>query len=194
MDGDAGVYTSMPAESLVEPGAAPTGASTLDDGDLVDPRRRAGGPEFADFYRDSWEGVARALSLTLGDRDLAVEATDEAMARAYARWDRLRSYDNPAGWCYRVGLNWSRSHFRRLSRTGYLHGPETVDPPPVADPAVRRALQALPLNQRSVVVCRLLLDWSVAETATALNMREATVRTRLHRALRALEATLEHLR
>jgi DNA-directed RNA polymerase specialized sigma24 family protein len=44
------------------------------------------------------------------------------------------------------------------------------------------------------VVCRLLLDWSVAETATALGVRPATVRSRLHRALQKLHVTLEHLR
>ena len=150
--------------------------------------------EFGDFYRRSWDGVARALSLALGDTDLAVEATDEAMARAYARWDKIRRYDNPAGWVYRVGLNWSRSYHRRLARKLPFRQPDTVEPPPVADPAIREALAALPFSQRSVVVCRLLLDWSVAETATALDLRPATVRTRLHRALRTLEASLDHLR
>lgn len=150
--------------------------------------------EFGDFYRRSWDGVARALSLALGDTDLAVEATDEAMARAYARWDKIRGYDNPAGWVYRVGLNWSRSYHRRLARRLPFRQPDTVEPPSVADPAIRQALAALPFGQRSVVVCRLLLDWSVAETATALDLRPATVRTRLHRALRTLESSLDHLR
>jgi RNA polymerase sigma-70 factor (ECF subfamily) len=150
--------------------------------------------EFTDFYRASWPGVARALALALCDRDLAIDAADEAMARAYPRWDKLRGYDNPAGWVYRVGLNWARSHHRRLARRLPFAHPQAVEPAPVSDPAIRAALLELPLNQRSVVVCRLLLDWSVAETATALGLREATVRSRLHRALRSLEASLDHLR
>ena len=150
--------------------------------------------EFGAFYRGSWDGVARALSVALGDADLAIEATDEAMARAYARWAKIRHYDNPAGWVYRVGLNWSRSYHRRLARKLPFRQPEAVEPPPVDDPAVRAALAALPFGQRSVVVCRLLLDWSVAETATALDLRPATVRSRLHRALRTLETSLQHLR
>jgi DNA-directed RNA polymerase specialized sigma24 family protein len=188
-----GVYRSMQAQSMTQGTAVPIGPPSPR---LGDPHVEATttGPEFGDFYRTHWEGVARALSLTLGDRDLAVEATDEAMARAYARWDKLRRYDNPAGWAYRVGLNWSRSYHRRLARRPHLASPGAVDLPPVADPAVREALAALPLGQRSVVVCRLLLDWSVAETATALGLREATVRSRLHRALRSLEASLDHLR
>jgi len=155
---------------------------------------KSGGGDFDAFYRDRWDGVARALALALGDRDLAVDATDEAMARAYPRWDQLRGYDNPAGWVYRVGLNWARSHHRRMARKLPFSHPETVDPAPVADPAVRRALLDLPIRQRSVVVCRLFLDWSVEETAAALGVRPGTVRSRLHRALQSLEASLHHLR
>jgi RNA polymerase sigma-70 factor (ECF subfamily) len=164
------------------------------------------GPEFTDFYRTHWPSVARALSLALGDRDLAVEATDEAMARAYPRWDKLRRYDNPAGWVYRVGLNWARSYHRRLARRlPFAHpaGPEQPEQPDqlgrigsagVADPEIRTALLELPLRQRAVVVCRLLLDWSVDDTAAALGVRPGTVRSRLHRALQSLEASLDHLR
>jgi DNA-directed RNA polymerase specialized sigma24 family protein len=149
---------------------------------------------FSDFYRTTWPGVARALAVALGDRDLAVDATDEAMARAYPRWATLSGYDNPGAWVYRVGLNWARSHRRRLARRlPFAHATE-APPVPVADPAVRDALLALPLKLRSVVVCRLLLDWSVEDTATALGVRPGTVQSRLHRALRSLNASLDHLR
>lgn len=149
---------------------------------------------FSTFYRDAWPGVARALAVALGDRDLAVEATDEAMARAYPRWRKLSSYDNPGAWVYRVGLNWARSHRRRLARRPPAVAGRDVDLPPVGDPAVREALLSLPLAQRSVVVCRLLLDWSVEDTAIALGVRPGTVQSRLHRALRSLQDALDHLR
>ena len=149
---------------------------------------------FSAFYRDAWPGVARALALALGDRDLAVEATDEAMARAYPRWRKLSAYDNPGAWVYRVGLNWARSYRRRLARRPPPDGHRDVHLPPVGDPAVRAALLTLPVAQRSVVVCRLLLDWSVEDTAVALGIRPATVRTRQHRALRSLHTALDHLR
>jgi RNA polymerase sigma-70 factor (ECF subfamily) len=149
---------------------------------------------FTAFYRETWPGVARALAVALGDRDLAVDATDEAMARAYPRWGTLAGYDNPGAWVYRVGLNWARSHRRRLSRRlPWAHATEAPSVP-VADPAVRAALLALPVKLRSVVVCRLLLDWSVDDTATALGVRPGTVQSRLHRALRSLHASLDHLR
>lgn len=150
--------------------------------------------DFGRFYTTTWPGVARGLTLVLGDNDLAVEATDEAMARAYARWGQVRDYDNPAGWVYRVGLNWARSHHRRLRRRLPLARGEATPAPPPAEPAVREALMQLPVKLRSVVVCRLLMDWSVIDTAAALGIRPGTVQSRLHRALHDLASSLEHLR
>ena len=51
----------------------------------------------------------------------------------------------------------------------------------------------LDIAHRSVVVCRHLLGWSVSETASALRIREGTVKSRLHRATRILQARLHHL-
>jgi RNA polymerase sigma-70 factor (ECF subfamily) len=159
--------------------------------------------EFSDFYRANWSSLAQALTFAVGDRDLAVEVTDEAMARAYSRWRKLRGYDSPAAWVYRVGFNLAMSHRRRLAhrlrwvqRQASEATPTTGagDPMPITDPAIRTALLDLAPQFRSVVVCRLLLDWSVAETATALGVGPSTVRTRLHRALQKLHVTLEHLR
>ncbi|HKY48496.1 MAG TPA: hypothetical protein VJQ79_10995, partial [Acidimicrobiia bacterium] len=55
---------------------------------------------FEAFYRQNRQHLFRALALTLGDRDLAAEAADEAMARAYQHWRSVQSYDNQAGWAY----------------------------------------------------------------------------------------------
>lgn len=150
--------------------------------------------DFTSFYRTTWPGVARGLTLVLGDRELAVDATDEAMARAYARWPKVRAYDNPGGWVYRVGLNWARSYHRRMTRQLPVPRAETLLPPSPTEPAVQEALLSLSVKLRSVVVCRLLMDWSVHETAAALGIRPGTVQSRLHRALHALEASLSHLR
>jgi RNA polymerase sigma-70 factor, ECF subfamily len=155
---------------------------------------RSADADFAAFYRDAWPAVARGLAATIGDRTLAAEATDEAMARAYERWSKVGTYDFPAGWVYRVGLNWARSHHRRLARAVPLRRAEHVELGAVAEPTVRAALLELPVKLRSVVVCRLLLDWSVEETAAALHIPEGTVKSRLSRALTTLEATLGHLR
>lgn len=151
-----------------------------------------GSRSFSDFYRATHPQVARALALTLGDLDLAVEATDEALTRACQRWKSVAHYANPEGWVYRVGLNWARSWSRRRRRetiTDRLEN-QPVAAAPVPDPAVAQALRRLDVKHRSVVVLRYYLDWSVADTAAALDIAPGTVKSRLHRALAQLEGQL----
>lgn len=150
---------------------------------------------FVAFYAGARDRVARALALTLADGALGAEAADEAMARAYQRWDRVGTFDDPAGWVYRVGLNWASSVLRRHRRAPMPpveRGSADVDP--VAEPTVRAALAELEVRQRAVVVCRFYLGLSERETAAALGTRPGTVKSRLHRGLRHLQTRLDHLR
>lgn len=159
---------------------------------VVEPDAR---PAFHDFYVGYRDRVGRALAVTLHDADLAADSVDEAMARAYQRWNSVSTLENPAGWVYRVGLNVARSRIRRVARRARLPRPDDrVPEPALIEPAVLRALGELPVDQRSVVVCRLLLGWSEAETATALGIRSGTAKSRLHRALAVLEPKLSQLR
>jgi RNA polymerase sigma-70 factor (ECF subfamily) len=149
---------------------------------------------FEEFYRAERSGILRSLVFTLHDPDLALEVTDEAFARAFERWDQLTDTGNRPGWVYRVALNLARNRWRRLSL-------ERRKPPPVdagaawvdrcADPAIARAIVALPVEQRAVVVLRYHLDWSVDDVAAALDIAPGTVKSRLHRALQKLATMLE---
>ncbi len=150
-------------------------------------------PTFGAFYAEANTPVTRALALALGDPELGAEAAHEAMARCFAHWSKVGDYDNPAGWVYRVGLNWGRSMRRRMVRSLPFLRPDSVELPPVADPQIQRALSELDIKLRSVVVCRFLLDWSTQETADALNIKPGTVKSRVHRALSLLEKELYHL-
>jgi len=198
--GASAVYPAMPPQTpihdrpvvLATPvGPAPTPPAPVPTPETIDLTvvPTAPQPDFESFYRAGYADIARALTVTLGNLDLAQEATDEAMVRAYARWDKISAYDNPGGWVYRVGLNWARSARRRLSRVVPFHERRVVDDP-TTDPASAAALRDLDVGLRSVVVCRLLLDWSVEDTATALRLKPGTVKSRLHRALAQLEQTL----
>ena len=89
--GPGGVYRPMHAHSATTSPPLPPATVPVPGGDDPEPVPRGAstfrtGPAdsaFSEFYRTTWPGVARALAVALGDRDLAVDATDEAMARAY---------------------------------------------------------------------------------------------------------------
>jgi len=148
---------------------------------------------FEHFYRLHRQSIARAVALALGDSDLATEATDEAFVRAYERWGKVSRLDRPQAWVYRVAMNWATSVLRRRRRSPHRLYEPHVDAPAMRDPALHAGLAALDVKHRSVVVCRHLLGWSVAETAQALGVREGTVKSRLHRAMQSLQAALSHL-
>ena len=149
---------------------------------------------FEDFYRAERAGVLRAVVFTLNDRDLALEVTDEAFARAFERWADLSETGNRPGWVYRVAINLARNRFRRLAlerRKPPPLGSEPWEPDRCADPAIAKALARLPIDQRSVVVLRFHLDWSVEEVAAVLEIAPGTVKSRLHRAMQKLATMLE---
>ena len=158
------------------------------------PARRS----FEAFYRDEVDRLYEAMAVTLGDHHVGREAIDEAMARACARWRTIGAYDRPGGWVYRVALNWARSRWRKVRRELRLVTPADDDPTaasvagpePTGGPALV-ALGHLPLDQRAVVVCRVLLDLDTAQTAAALRIPTGTAKSRLARGLAALRRAIE---
>lgn len=154
--------------------------------------RADGFDTLAGFYADSKDAVYRAVLLSRRDPRRAEDAVQEAFARAYAAWDRVRSHPNPVGWVARVALNESASVARRLRR-------ESLDPPEPPAPAAERPLEAgpmrlvwaLPRRQRQVVALRILLELSTEETARVLGIASGTVTAHLHRALSSLRERID---
>jgi RNA polymerase sigma factor (sigma-70 family) len=173
--------------------ASITGNETMIDietGELIGVARRQ---SFADFYQAERPPIVRALSLALHDTDFGVDAADEAFVRACQSWSSVGALANPAGWVYRVGLNWAHSALRkrrrhRAKQALLVTQDVATDRPPDID--LQRALAKLSDAHRSVVICRYYLDWTVVETADALSIAPGTVKSRLSRALEQLESTL----
>jgi DNA-directed RNA polymerase specialized sigma24 family protein len=190
---------SLSGVSLVPVSDAKLAPESVHDGGvpMLDPPQATSEFEPVDFeqwYLDNRPTLTRAVTFAIGDADLAREAVDEALTRAYGSWTKVSRLENPFGWTYRVALNWAVSVFRRRNRPPRgVHVMNTEMPTP-ADPAVGAALDALDIKQRAVVVCRYLLGWSESETAGALNLRPGTVKSRLSRATAILRNQLEHLR
>ena len=146
---------------------------------------------FDDFYRERRDRLYRALAMTLGNRNLAIEAVDEAMTRGLERWSDVATYENPAGWVYRVAYNWATSSLRKRRREVSTEPREQAFyDAPATDPALLSAVGRLSVERRAVVVMRYFLDWSTDQIAAALEVAPGTVKSRAHRALRQLEEDL----
>lgn len=142
-----------------------------------------------------------------GDSSAAEDMVQEAFVRTLAKppADTSRSL---RPWLVRVATNIFRDQARRNRRVSYV-GPWLPSPLPTPEEAPMAktpeeasaryelresasiafllALEALTPDQRSVLLLRDVYDYSVKETAELLGATEGTVRTRLHRARKALE-------
>ncbi len=146
--------------------------------------------DFTDFYESMFSSVTRAVSAYCGDPDVAHEATQEAFARAYARWPRVRDLEYPEGWVTTTALNLSRRQFRRRS-TGRSYRTETVSSGPSSDRVdVLVALRSLPPRQQEAIVLHYLLGLPVSAVADAMRLSEGGVKSHLHKGRAALRDPL----
>lgn len=150
--------------------------------------------DFDRFYADHVDRLRRAIAVTLGDGDLAAEATDEAMARALERWGQVGRYANPAGWVYRVAVNYATSRRRRIKRRVLrAETPDRAEWMVDRDLELAQALGRLSDDHRAVVVLRFQLDWTIDQIAAALDVPAGTIKSRLSRALGELRRGLEQV-
>jgi DNA-directed RNA polymerase specialized sigma24 family protein len=144
------------------------------------------GSEFERFYEREAQSVFGAVFLLCRDATLAEDATQEAFARALARWDRLGTQPWAGGWVMTTALNAARRGLRRR------HLPLEASPNPGHSPDVElwAAVRRLPRRQQQTVVLRYRMDLPVREIAEILGCREGTVRTHLARARESLRSSL----
>lgn len=151
-----------------------------------------------EFCRHEHPRLVASLRLYTGDRDLADELAQEALARAYRDWRRVSELHNPAAWTHRVAINLANSSLRRRryeraarARAASRAHDRHDDPDPTLAAVLRSALAALPQRQREAVVLRFLLDMSVEMTAVHMRCAQGTVRALTAQGIAALRRRAE---
>jgi len=157
------------------------------------------------LYRAAWS--------VLKHRAEAEEAVQEGYVKAFAALDGFKGEAALSTWLTRIVLNEALGRKRTLERRARLFdragvteiedyrerlsagssapSPESAALSRELRGLLERAVSRLPDAFRSVFVLREIEDMSVAETAQALDIPEATVKTRLHRARRHLQDQLD---
>ena len=149
-----------------------------------------------DLYAACYDRLVRVLTLVAGDRAEAEDVVQEAFVRLVPRWSKISTYDDPEAWVRAVAFRILSNRFRRARNAvvaarrsddlrrdqGSEISTDGVD--------IARALTALPVGQRQVVVLHHLLDLPVDEIAQALGVPVGTVKSRLSRARLALAPLL----
>ena len=139
--------------------------------------------------------LVASLALHCGDRDVATELAQEALARLWERWPSVRAMPSPAAWAYRVAFNLAASRYRRraaerraLARVSSTAAPAVPDMTNVV--AVGQAVLALPPRHRAVIVLRFFADLSVADVALIVGCAPGTVKSLTSRAVSLLRRDL----
>lgn len=144
---------------------------------------------FEDLWATQFRSVVWTAYLIVGRWDEAMDIAQESFTRAFQHWTRVSQLERPGAWVHRVATNLAISSARQLRRRR-LQQEEVVEPPPPPDDELLAALGLLTPAQRSVVVLRYYLDWSIEDVAKALHKRPGTVTALTHQAMVRLRSVL----
>jgi RNA polymerase sigma factor (sigma-70 family) len=161
---------------------------TGDDAHLT---RRALHGDFEDFFARYAREVAAIVALTTRDIGLAEDATQEAMTRAFQRWDHVGGLSRPDLWVIGVATRLAIDGWRRRRREVALFpGAASRSADPLQPMLVRWGLEQLTPEQRVLIILRHRDGLSNAEIGQVLGKSTNTVAIYLKRARRRLRTLL----
>lgn len=147
--------------------------------------------EFVRFYTAHWAKLVAALAWAVPPGEDPRDVAQEAMARAFEHWGRVRRHERPDAWLFVTGYRLASSLRRRLS-VRRRHGGTT---PAVRDEfeqlVLDEALSGMVPKERAVLLLRHHYGFSTAETARVLRCPEGTVKSMSSRARAALREQLQ---
>jgi RNA polymerase sigma-70 factor (ECF subfamily) len=162
---------------------------------------------FEELVRRFQKKVYRVVSMYHRNPEDAMEVLQDTFLKVYAArhgWEQRISF---TAWLYRIAINASIDRHRRSarSRAESLDALEERSPASSSDPGplerlrdterravLEGAVRRLPPRQREVVALRFFGDMSLEEIAGALGCPLGTVKSNLHKAVRALKEMLFH--
>lgn len=149
-------------------------------------------------YRTTLYGTAY---LMMRDHGFAEDVLQEALIQIWRHLPSYRFHGSLKAWLIRIVINEAKQQFRKKRvRMGSLEETEAIADcgggiEPHADRVLLsdelgRVVDALPPEQREVVVLRFFSELTIPEIAVALGQREGTIKSRLSRALARLRRRL----
>jgi RNA polymerase sigma-70 factor (ECF subfamily) len=179
-------------------------------------QRCAAGDEaaFAELVAEHQRMVVQLAINLLGDQDEALDLSQDVFIRVFRTIGQFRGQSALRTWIYRIAINQARNRHRfwrrrrradQVSldahvaahgdlRCGEEAGPDRILAQKELAERLRHALDALPFDQRTVIVLREVDGLSYEEIAFSLSVAVGTVKSRLTRARQTLRAGLKEAR
>jgi len=168
--------------------------------ELVERARRGDHDAFAVLAAAAISRLDAAAWLMLRDTDLAMDAVQNALVRAWRDLPTLRDPARFDAWLYRLLINACTDEIRRARRHRFdAHIDELTIEPATADATsaivdrdeLERGFGRLAPEERAVIVLHHFLDLPLPEVAVTLGIPLGTVKSRLYRGLREMRAVLD---
>ncbi|MFI7245572.1 RNA polymerase sigma factor SigM [Streptomyces qinglanensis] len=188
---------------------APGGTAAPDDKELL-ARHVAGDPEaFGELVRRHRDRLWAVALRTLGDREEAADAVQDALISAYRAAHNFRGQSAVTTWLHRITVNACLDRVRKAAsrratltddteRMEQLLEPQESAAAPVERQETHRqivsALSELPVDQRAALVLVDMQGYPVAEAAEVLDVAVGTVKSRCARGRARLLPLVSHLR
>ncbi|GGN89524.1 RNA polymerase sigma factor SigM [Actinoplanes lobatus] len=182
--------------------------ATPSDAELVRAHVAGDREAFAELVRRHRDRLWAVALRTVGDREEAADAVQDALLNAHRNAARFRGEAAVTTWLHRIVVNACLDRIRRRQAHPTVplpegnrdddrpSGPEPAAPAPDQDTVlvVREALAALPVEQRAAIVLVDVQGYGVAEAAAMLGVAEGTVKSRCARGRARMAVTLGYLR
>lgn len=171
----------------------------MDQQGLIERAQRGDHDAFAKLIDPALAQLDAAARLILRDRELARDAVQEALIRAWRDVPGLRDPDRFDAWIHRITVRSCLEILRRRRRRVIEVELTSTADVPVGDigsfvvdrDQVERALRRLDPDWRALVVVHYFLGLPLPEAALALGIPLGTAKSRLHRSLAAMRLELQ---
>jgi len=171
---------------------------SLDDGALLRAHVSGDPDAFALLVRRHRDRLWAVALRTLGDREEAADAVQDALISAFRAADRFRGDSAVTTWLHRIVVNACLDRVRRSNARPTTELPQTEVAAPERDTDtvldVRAALARLPDEQRLALVLVDMQAVPVADAAAMLGVPVGTVKSRCARGRARLAVMLGYLR
>jgi RNA polymerase sigma-70 factor (ECF subfamily) len=163
----------------------------VDQRRLVEQARKGDHDAFSELARGAVVRLDQAARLILRDPELARDAVQDGLIRAWRDLPGLRDPDRFDAWLHRLTVNACLDLARRRRRRPIEVELSPIDHPSTGDASavigqrdlIENVLRSLDPGGRAIVVLHYYLGMPLTDVAATLSIPVGTVKSRLHRAL-----------